>query len=76
MADQSIVRLKSSDMLAVRNRSLRVNGRPFRLAYPDEPICCVEDGKLVTLVVWGCGISMTRWEAEEIMGYWIENGAS
>lgn len=62
------MKLTSNDTLEVLNHSLRVNGRPFAVKYPAEPIACLEDGKLVTLVFRGCGCTLSHWEPEEIEG--------
>jgi hypothetical protein len=65
------MKLKPTDTLEVKNRRLYVNGKPFVVEYPDEPLCGTEDGKLVTLVFRGCGCSLTQWEPEEIEGYFL-----
>ena len=62
------MRIKNTDKLEVVNHRLRVNGRPFEVHYPDEPLCCVHRGKLVTLVIKGCGCTLNHWEPEEIEG--------
>ena len=62
------MRLKRTDRLEVVNHCLIVNGKPFEVRYPDEPICCIEKGKLVTLVIKGCGCSLTHWEPEDVKG--------
>ena len=62
------MRLKRTDRLEVVNHCLIVNGKPFEVRYPDEPICCIEKGKLVTLVIKGCGCSLTHWELEDVEG--------
>jgi hypothetical protein len=62
------MKLKDADKLEVVNHSLRVNGRPFKVAYPSEPIACMEDGRLVTLVFRGCGCTLSHWDPEEIEG--------
>ncbi|MBN1848698.1 MAG: hypothetical protein JW932_08950 [Deltaproteobacteria bacterium] len=65
------MRLRSTDRLKVLNHSLSVNGKPFKVQYPDEPLCCVEHGKLVTLVIKGCGCSLTYWDPEEVEGNYV-----
>jgi hypothetical protein len=62
------MKLSSKDKLEVIDHRLRVNGRPFVVKYPDEPICTMERGKLVTLIIKGCGCTLTRWEPEDIEG--------
>jgi hypothetical protein len=49
-----------------------VNGREFAVQKPDEPLCCVRNRKLVTLVVKGCGISISEWKVEEIEGHYSD----
>ena len=62
------MRIKDTDQLLVVDHRLEVNGRPFEVHYPDEPICCVDGGRLVTLVIKGCGCTLNHWEPEEIEG--------
>ena len=66
------MKLKRTDKLEVVNHRLKVNGQPFVVEYPDEPICSIQEGKLVTLVFRGCGCTLTHWEPEEIEGYFPE----
>lgn len=63
------MKVKSSDTLEVVNRCLNVNGRPFIVEYPNEPLCCIEDGKLVTLVFRGCGCTLSHWDPDDIEGH-------
>ena len=62
------MRIKNTDKLEVFNHLLRVNGRTFEVYYPDEPLCCVDKGRLVTLVIKGCGCTLNYYEPEEIVG--------
>lgn len=61
-------KLKTSDKMEVIDHCLLVNGRPFDVEYPDEPIYMIQDGKLVTLVVKACGCNLYYWDPEEIVG--------
>jgi len=63
--------LNRTDKLEVIRHSLLVNGKEFVVQKPDEPLCCIREGRLVTLVVKGCGISISEWEVEKIEGYFI-----
>lgn len=66
------MRLSAADTLEIIDRCLKVNGKAFVVTYPDEPICSIEDGKLVTLVFrGGCGCTLTPWEPEEVEGYFM-----
>lgn len=62
--------LNRGNKLEVIHHRLFVNGREFVVQKPDEPLCCIRGGKLVTLVVKGCGISINEWEVEEIDGHY------
>ena len=53
--------------LAVRNGCLFVDGKPFVVDYPEEPIQGVEDNKLVTLFR---GHLFNYWSHEDIEGYY------
>jgi hypothetical protein len=61
-------KLNNTDQLKVIDRELIVNGRPFNVVYPNEPLFGVKDGKLITIVFRGCGCTLTDWEPEEIEG--------
>lgn len=63
------MKLSPTDVLEVKDRRLYVNGKPFVVEHPDEPLCNIEEGKLVTLVFRGCGCTLTHWEPEEIEGH-------
>ena len=62
------MKIKNTDRLEVVNHRLRVNGWRFEVNYPDKPLCCVDRGRLVTLVIKGCGCPLNYWEPEEIEG--------
>lgn len=62
------MRIKNADRLEVVDHRLRVNGRTFEVHYSDEPLCCMDKGRLVTLVIKGCGCTLNYWEPEEIVG--------
>jgi hypothetical protein len=68
------MKLKSTDTLEFINRGLTINGKPFVVENPDEPILGIEKGKLVTIVFRGCGCSLTHWEPEDIEGHFPEEG--
>ena len=59
--------LTENDVLSVRNGCLVVNGKPFVVDYPTEPMYSVEDGKLVTKFR---GHLYNYWKPEEIEGYY------
>ncbi|MFH0976163.1 MAG: hypothetical protein V1874_10315 [Spirochaetota bacterium] len=60
------------------DRTLKVNGKTFIVQYPDEPLYCMKDGKLETIVFKACGYTCYQWEPEEIEGYFdtctVDNG--
>jgi len=62
------MRLKELDKLTMRNRCLKVNGEPFVVDYPDEPLFDVEDNKLVTTFR---GHLYNYWNPEDIIGYFV-----
>jgi len=63
------MKLKNSDKLSMINFCLRVNGKPFVVDYPNEPLWDVEGNKLITL--FRGRISMKNcWNPEEIEGYY------
>ena len=64
--------LNKNDKLEVIHHRLLVNGKEFLVQTPDEPMCSIEEGKLITLVIKGCGISISKWDVEEIEGYYLE----
>ena len=59
--------LTENDVLDVRNGCLVVNGKPFVVDHPTEPMHSVEDGRLVTLFR---GHLYNYWKPEEIEGYY------
>jgi len=65
------MQLRCSDILEIIDRRLMVNGRPFKVTYPDEPLFRIKDGKLMTLVFKGCGCTINTWEHEDIEGEFI-----
>lgn len=67
----NFTKLNKTDELEVIGRDLIVNGRPFNVFYPSEPLFGVKDGKLITIVFRGCGCTLTDWEPEEIEGEYI-----
>jgi hypothetical protein len=70
------MKLKNTDKLELVDRTLTVNGKPFVVQYPDEPLFGATDGKLVTIVFKGCGYTQTRWDPEEIEGYFKDSESS
>jgi len=58
--------LKQEDKLSMINNCLKVNGKPFVVEKPDEPLWNVEDNRLVTLFR---GHLYNYWRPEEIEGY-------
>ena len=65
------MKLNKTDILNVKDRCLLVNGKPFNVTFPDEPLLGTEEGNLVTIVFRGCGCSLNEWEPEEIEGEFI-----
>ena len=65
------MKLKRTDTLEVKDRRLLVNGRPFRVSYPDEPLLGMEGENVVTIVFRGCGCSLNEWGIEEIEGDFV-----
>jgi len=63
------MKLKNTDKLELVDRTLTVNGRPFVVQYPDEPLFGTKNGRLITIVFKGCGYTQTKWDPEEIEGY-------
>lgn len=60
--------LTNKDKLEVVNHCVTVNGRPFVVDFPKEPIAHVdEDGRLVTLFR---GHLYNHWEPEDVSGYY------
>jgi len=53
--------------LTVRNGCMFVDGKPFVVDFPDEPIKCIEGNKLVTVFR---GHLLNYWSHSEIEGYW------
>ena len=62
------MKLSKADKMELIKDVLFVNGRPFILECPNEPLFGVKDGKLITIVFRGCGCTLTDWEPEEIEG--------
>jgi hypothetical protein len=62
------MKLNNNDILEVKDRRLLVNGKPFLVTFPDEPLLGTERGNLVTIFFRGCGCSLNEWEPEEIEG--------
>ena len=60
------MRLEDTDVLTYSNTCISVNGLPFVVEYPDEPICSVEDNELVTRF----RNFENRWLPSEIRGYY------
>ena len=58
--------LNSTDDLEITNGCLMVNGKPFVVNVPDEPLWDVEDNRLVTVFR---GHLFNYWKPEEIEGY-------
>ena len=65
------MKLNRTDTLEVKNRRLLVNGKPFSVTYPDEPLLGMEGEHVVTIVFRGCGCSLNEWEPEEIEGEFL-----
>ncbi len=53
--------------LTVSNGCLFVDGKPFVVDFPDEPMDGIEDGKLVTVFR---GYLYSYWKPEDIKGYY------
>lgn len=53
--------------LSMSNGCMYVDGKPFVVEYPDEPIKCVDDNKLVTVFR---GHLTNYWSHEDIEGYY------
>lgn len=62
------IKLNNNDQLEMRDRDLLVNGRPFKVITPNEPLFGVKEGKLITIVFRGCGCTLSEWDPEEIEG--------
>ena len=65
------MKLKRTDTLEVKDRCLLVNGKPFKVVYPEEPLLGMEGDNVVTIVFRGCGCSLNEWEPEEIEGDFV-----
>ena len=63
------MKLKSTDILSMTNHCLKVNGEPFVVEYPDDPLWDVTDNKLVTFFSDFVIARKRRWNPEEIEGY-------
>ena len=62
------MKLKRTDTLEITERRLFVNGRPFNVTHPYEPVLGMENRNLVTIVFRGGGRFLTEGELEEIEG--------
>jgi len=60
------MKLKPIDKLSMVNHCLRVNGKPFVVDTPDEPLWDIEENKLITLFR---GHLYNYWNPEDIDGY-------
>jgi hypothetical protein len=60
-------KLTDDDILTMTNKSLKVNGKPFVVEFPNEPLWDVQDNKLVTLFR---GHLYNYWKPSEIEGYY------
>ena len=58
--------LNNTDKLEMSNGCLIVNGKPFVVDIPDEPLWDVQENKLVTVFR---GHLFNYWQPEEIEGY-------
>lgn len=67
MRDSLNINPPRGSTLEVRNYCLFVDGKPFVVDYPDEPIKKVEDNKLVTVFR---GHLLNYWSHEDIEGYY------
>jgi hypothetical protein len=63
------MKLQNNDLLEVDQHRLYVNGKLFVVTHPDEPICCIENKNLVTLVIKGCGCTLNDWMPTEVEGH-------
>jgi hypothetical protein len=63
------MKLNPKDRLKIIDRRLTVNGRNFVVESPAEPICAIEQGRLVTIVIKGCGCTLNWWDPEEVEGH-------
>ena len=60
--------IQPNDTLRVFSGCLSVNGKPFVVEHPDEPLESIdEDGKLVTRFR---GHLRNHWDRSDIKGYW------
>jgi hypothetical protein len=60
--------LNNDDKLEVVNHCLLVNGEPFVVEYPDEPLSGIdEEGRLMTVFR---GHLYNYWKPEEVKGYY------
>ncbi len=66
------MKLKDTDKLEVVGRKLKVNGRTFVVQYPEEPLLCIADGKLETIIIKGCGYTSNQLDPEEIEGFFLD----
>ena len=69
------MKLKNTDKLEIVDRKLKVNGKTFVVQHPDEPLYCMKDGKLETIVFKACGFTCYQWDPEEIEGYFSDEEA-
>jgi len=70
------VKLKDTDKLEFVDRTLTVNGKPFVVQFPDEPLFGIADGRLITILFKGCGYTQYSWDPEEIEGYFPDSEPS
>ncbi len=62
------MKLTREHAIALHDNRLSVNGKPFEVLHPAEPLFAVRDGKLITIVFRGCGCTLNEWDPEEIEG--------
>ena len=67
MSDEYNINPPNNAELRVSNGCLFVDGKPFVVEVPDEPMKCIEDNKLVT---YFRGNLFNYWSHDEIEGYW------
>jgi len=69
-----IVRLKSTDILKVKDNQLFVNDLPFETTDPDESVDCLKSVESNKLITWfrDSPSMVNTWYPEEISGYYIK----
>lgn len=60
------MKIKTSDKITMENKRLLVNGKPFTIEYPDEPLWDIEGNQLVTIFR---GHLYNYWNLEDVRGY-------